>query len=85
MSQYYSGPIRVMDDLNEIVLSDGGRGQCKVEYPTNPTPIVPLQKSSSDHKKNSSRNTAPENRVQKKKKNNDLTDKRKKEKDSAEK
>ncbi|GAA5443010.1 hypothetical protein Misp06_01186 [Microbulbifer sp. NBRC 101763] len=31
MSKYYSGPIRVMDDLDEIVLSDSGRGQGRVE------------------------------------------------------
>ncbi|AWF83014.1 MBL fold metallo-hydrolase [Microbulbifer sp. A4B17] len=45
MSKYYSGPIRVMDDLDEIVLSDNGQGSCKVEYPTNRIPTSTKEKS----------------------------------------
>ncbi|MCO1332797.1 MBL fold metallo-hydrolase [Microbulbifer sp. OS29] len=50
MHKFYSGPIRVMDDLDEIVLSDNGQGSCKVEYPTNRIPTNVKGKSEKSDK-----------------------------------
>ncbi|WP_444883036.1 MBL fold metallo-hydrolase [Microbulbifer sp. PSTR4-B] len=54
MSNYYTGPIRVMDDLDKITLADSGRGQCRVEYPSdsknNKASKKPTNKQDIQHK-----------------------------------